>query len=302
MDGFLYNPQTAAGTRTRRPPSAFMITTIRQAWQRGRAQLHRSPSPALDARLLLAHVLGRDHAYLVAHDEEVLTAMQAEAYEQLLTRATADEPIPYLIGHAPFYGQEFAVSPAVLIPRPETEQLVEAALGWGRGRGPLRAVDVGTGSGCIAVTLARHWPAAEIVAVDVSTAALAVARANASRLARDRVALVRGDLLAAFGSSFDLIAANLPYVSRQEWTTLSDGVKSYEPALALDGGRDGLDAIRALLPQAAECLRPGGLVLLEIGWRQGAAAAALARQAFPAARVEVRPDFAGHDRLVAIQT
>jgi release factor glutamine methyltransferase len=248
-----------------------MITTIRQAWQRGRAQLHRSPSPALDARLLLAHVLGRDHAYLVAHDEEVLTAMQAEAYEQLLARATADEPIPYLIGHAPFYGQEFAVSPAVLIPRPETEQLVEVALGWGRGRGPLRAVDVGTGSGCIAVTLARHWPAAEIVAVDVSAAALAVARANASRLARDRVALVRGDLLAAFGSSFDLIAANLPYVSRQEWTTLSDGVKSYEPALALDGGRDGLDAIRALLPQAAERLRPGGLVLLEIGWRQGAA-------------------------------
>jgi release factor glutamine methyltransferase len=100
----------------------------------------------------------------------------------------------------------------------------------------------------------------------------------------------------------DLIAANLPYVSRQEWTTLSDGVKSYEPALALDGGTDGLDAIRALLPQAAERLRPGGLVLLEIGWRQGAAAAALARQAFPAARVEVRPDFAGHDRLVAIQT
>ena len=92
-----------------------MITTIRQAWQRGRAQLHRSPSPALDARLLLAHVLGRDHAYLVAHDEEVLTAMQAEAYEQLLTRATADEPIPYLIGHAPFYGQEFAVSPACLL-------------------------------------------------------------------------------------------------------------------------------------------------------------------------------------------
>jgi release factor glutamine methyltransferase len=279
-----------------------MTITIRQARQLGRAQLHRSPSPALDARLLLAHVLGRDHAYLVAHDDEALTAAQAAAYDQLLARAAAGEPIPYLLGHAPFFGQEFAVSPAVLIPRPETEQLVEAAIAWGRGRGPLRAVDVGTGSGCIAVTLARHWPAAEIGAVDVSAAALAVARANAERLAPGRVALVHGDLLAAFGSGLDLIAANLPYISRQEWTMLADGVKSYEPALALDGGTDGLDAIRALLPQAAERLRPGSLVLLEIGWRQGAAVAALARAVFPAARVEVRPDFAGHDRLVAVQT
>ena len=278
------------------------MITIRQAWRDGRDQLHRSPSPALDARLLLAHVLGRDHAYLVAHDDATLTPAQAETYGQLLARAAADEPIPYLIGHAPFFGQEFAVSPAVLIPRPETEQLVEVALEWGRGRGPLRAVDVGTGSGCIAVTLARQLPAAEIVAVDVSAAALAVARANAYRLAPGHVALVCGDLLAAFSSGLDLIAANLPYVSRQEWTMLPDGVKSYEPALALDGGTDGLDAIRALLPQTAERLRPGGLVLLEIGWRQGAAAAALARAAFPAARVEVRPDFAGHDRLVAIQT
>ena len=278
------------------------MITIRQAWRDGRAQLHRSPSPALDARLLLAHGLGRDHAYLVAHDDEPLTTVQAVTYGQLLARAVADEPIPYLIGHAPFYGQEFAVSPAVLIPRPETEQLVETAIGWARGRGALRVADVGTGSGCIAVTLARHLPAADVVAVDVSAAALAVARANASRLAPGRVALMRGDLLAAFGPGLDLIAANLPYVGRQEWTALPDGVKSYEPALALDGGTDGLDAIRALLPQAAERLRPGGLVLLEIGWRQGEAAAALARAAFPAAGVAVRPDFAGHDRLVVIET
>ena len=278
------------------------MITIRQAWRDGRAQLHRSPSPALDARLLLAHVLGRDHAYLVAHDDEPLTTVQAVTYGQLLARAVADEPIPYLIGHAPFYGQEFAVSPAVLIPRPETEQLVETAIGWARGRGALRVADVGTGSGCIAVTLARHLPAADVVAVDVSAAALAVARANASRLAPGRVALMRGDLLAAFGPGLDLIAANLPYVGRQEWTALPDGVKSYEPALALDGGRDGLDAIRALLPQAAERLRPGGLVLLEIGWRQGEAVAALAQAAFPTARVAIRPDFAGHDRLVVIET
>ena len=278
------------------------MITFRQAWRDGRAQLHRSPSPALDARLLLAHVLGHDHAYLVAHDDEALTSAQAAAYAQLLARAAADEPIPYLIGHAPFYGQEFAVSPAVLIPRPETEQLVDTAIGWARGRGALRVADVGTGSGCIAITLARHLPAVAVAAVDVSAAALAVARANAARLAPGRVALVRGDLLAAFAPGLDLIAANLPYVTRQEWTALPDGVKSYEPALALDGGTDGLDAIRALLPQAAGRLRPGGLMLLEIGWRQGEAVVALAQAALPTARVAVRPDFAGHDRLVVIET
>ncbi|MBX7254331.1 MAG: hypothetical protein K1X50_20290, partial [Candidatus Promineofilum sp.] len=144
------------------------MLTIRQAWRDGRAQLHDSPAPALDARLLLAHALGRDHAYLVAHDDEALTPAQAAAYAGLLARAAAGEPIPYLLGHAPFFGLDFAVSPAVLIPRPETEQLVEMAVAWGRGRGPVRAVDVGTGSGCIAVTLARGLPAAAVAAVDVS--------------------------------------------------------------------------------------------------------------------------------------
>ncbi|HQF70027.1 MAG TPA: peptide chain release factor N(5)-glutamine methyltransferase [Promineifilum sp.] len=278
------------------------MLTIRQARRDGRAQLYDSPTPALDARLLLAHALGRDHAYLAAHDDEALTAAQAAAYAQLLARAAAGEPIPYLLGRAPFFGLDFAVSPAVLIPRPETEQLVEAAIAWGRGRGPLRAVDVGTGSGCIAVALARGLPAAAVAAVDTSAAALAVAAVNVARHAPGGVALIRGDLLAAVAPRLDLIAANLPYVARSEWTALPDGVKSYEPALALDGGIDGLDIIRGLLSQAATRLRPGGLLLLEIGWRQGPAAAALARAHFPTARIEVRPDFAGHDRFVAVQT
>ncbi len=275
---------------------------IRQAWRDGRAQLYDSPTPALDARLLLAHALGRDHAYLVAHDDEALTTAQAAAYAGLLARAAAGEPIPYLLGHAPFFGLDLTVSPAVLIPRPETEQLVEMAIAWGRNLGPLRAVDVGTGSGCIAVTLARGLPAAAVAAVDVSAAALAVAAANVARHAPDRVVLVRGDLLAAIAPGLDLIAANLPYVARSEWTALPDGVKSYEPALALDGGIDGLDIIRALLPQAAARLRPGGLLLLEIGWQQGPAALALAQAYLPAASVALRPDFAGHDRFVAVQT
>jgi len=284
-----------------RLPSAIMIT-IQAALRHGRAQLDGSPTPALDARLLLESVLTRDHAWLAAHADETLSAAQFAAYNALLARAAGAEPVPYLIGHAPFFGLEFAVSPAVLIPRPETEELVEMALAWGRGRGPSRVVDVGTGSGCIAVSLARHWPAAEVVAVDISATALAVARGNADRLAPDRLIFVHGDLLSALAPGLDLVAANLPYVAREEWTSLPDGVKSYEPALALDGGADGLDSIRALLPQAANCLRPGGLVLLEIGWRQGAAVAALAQASFPGARIEVRPDFAGHDRIVFIQT
>lgn len=280
--------------------------TIQAAWRLGRAQLHDSPSPALDARLLLAHALGRDHAYLVAHDDEALTAAQWVEYAALLARAAAGEPIPYLVGHAPFFGLEFEVSPAVLIPRPETEGLVEMGLAWvsrttlARGRRAARIVDVGTGSGCIAVTLARHPSAAEVIAVDVSADALTVARRNADRHAPGRVHFARGDLLAALAPGFDLITANLPYVAGPEWTALPVGVQSYEPALALDGGPDGLALIRALLPQAAERLRPGGLLLLEIGWRQGAAAEALAREAFPRARVEVRPDFAGHARVVAV--
>lgn len=277
------------------------MTSIRAAWRHGRDLLADSPSPALDARLLLGHVLGRDHAYLVAHDDEPLSSDALAAYDALLQRAAAGEPIPYLLGHAPFMGLEFVVSPAVLIPRPETEQLVEAALEWARGREPLGVVDVGTGSGCIAVSLATRL-AGTVVAVDVSAAALAVAAANVARHAPGRVHLLRGDLLTALAPGFDLITANLPYVAADEWPTLPIGVKSYEPALALDGGRDGLDLIQSLLPQAAARLRPGGLLLLEVGWRQGQAVAELARAAFTGVAVAVRPDFAGHDRIVAVES
>lgn len=277
------------------------MTTIGDALRLGRAQLSSSPSPVLDARLLLAHVLRRDHAYLVAHDDEPLDPQTAAGYEQLLARAAAGEPIPYLVGHAPFMGLDFAVSPSVLIPRPETEQLVETAVAWGEDRETVRIVDVGTGSGCIAVSLARGLPAAEVIAVDVSAGALAVAATNAARHAPSRVGLVQADLLTALAPGFDLIAANLPYIAGHEWPTLPIGVKSYEPRVALWGGLDGLSLVRALLPQAAERLRPGGLVLLEIGWRQGKAAASLARESFPEAEVTVLSDFAGHDRIVMIQ-
>lgn len=278
------------------------MPTIREAWQLGRAQLSESPTPALDARLLLEHVLGRDHAWLVAHDDEPLAADATATYQTLLDRAAAHEPIPYLIGHAPFLGLDFAVSHDVLIPRPETEQLVEMAAGWAEGRGAIRVVDVGTGSGCIAISLTRRFPQAIVAAVDISAKALAVAATNARRHAPDLIRFVRGDLLTPFAPGLDLIVANPPYIAAHEWPSLPIGVKFYEPALALNGGVDGLDLYRNLLPQAAERLRTGGLVLLEIGWRQGEAVAALARQSWPGADIRVLADFAGRDRIVAIQT
>lgn len=277
------------------------MTTIREAWQFGRAKLIDSPTPVLDARLLLEYVLGRDHAYLIAHDDDAIPHEVLAAYQQLLDRAAVHEPIPYLTGKAPFMGLYFTVSHDVLIPRPETEQLVEMAIEWGKSQAGIRAIDVGTGSGCIGVTLARFLPQATVAAVDISAAALALAAINVSRHVPGRVMLVRGNLLEAIAPGIDLIVANLPYIAGHEWPTLAVGVKSYEPALALDGGADGLDLFRKLLPQAAARLKPGGLILLEIGWRQGDAVAALARESLPGASVTVRPDFAGHNRVVMVQ-
>ncbi|HEY1408802.1 MAG TPA: peptide chain release factor N(5)-glutamine methyltransferase [Promineifilum sp.] len=277
------------------------MTTIREAWRSGRAQLRESPSPALDARLLLEHVLGRDHAYLIAHDADEMAAADLAAYLRLIERAAAHEPIPYLIGHAPFLGLSYAVSHDVLIPRPETEQLVESAIEWAKGRGAIRVVDVGTGSGCLAVSLARHLPQATVYAVDLSNLALDVARRNVARHASDSVQLVCGDLLESFASGLDLVVANLPYVAEADWPLVSVGVKSFEPVLALYGGADGLDLFRKLLPQAAERLSPDGLLLMEIGWQQGKAVSELALAAFPRASIEVRPDFGKLDRIVAVQ-
>jgi release factor glutamine methyltransferase len=277
------------------------MITIQEAWQFGRAELRASPSCSLDARLLLAHVLKQNHVYLVAHRNELLTVEQFRAYRHLLHRAVANEPIPYLIGKAPFFGQEFIVTPAVLIPRPETELLVEMALRWGRARDPLRVVDVGTGSACIAASLAANLPATQIIGSDISTAALTVARLNVTKLVPGRVNLVQADLLEPFSSGIDLIVANLPYIAGHEWPELADGVKFFEPAIALRGGPDGLDLIRRLLPQAHKRLNPGGMVLLEIGWQQGDGTRELAGAVFPDAVTEVVVDYAGHDRLVVIR-
>lgn len=276
---------------------------IKEAWAYGRSTLAQaSPTPELDARLLLQYALGVNHSYLVAHAEDGLTDHQTELYRQLVRRALSREPIPYLTNSAGFFGLSFHVGPGVLIPRPETELLVERVLAWAEAKDDLRIADVGTGSGCIAVVLAIHLPRAEVAAVDISEDALVIARKNAKRHAPDRIQFLQGNLLEPLPQMVDLIVANLPYVAAHEWTMVDDGVKWYEPTIALQGGRDGLDLIREMLRQSTSRLRPHGALFLEIGWQQGEAVEQLARRFYPDADVALIADYAGHDRIVSICT
>ena len=278
---------------------------IQAALAYGRSQLtSHSPTPQLDARLLLEHLLDVPHSYLIVHQEQKLSTEQESKYRALIARAQLQEPIPYIIGHAPFFDFDLHVAPGVLIPRPETEQLVELAVDWARQRAKteMTAVDVGTGSGCIAIALAHFLSDVHVTAVDISPEALAIAQQNAQRLVANRVRFQQSDLLQAIDAPLDLIVANLPYVTSGEWQSLADGVKLYEPALALDGGEDGLELIRRLLQQAATRLCPNGAIFLEIGWQQGQSAQEAARRYFPEAAITVLPDFAGHDRIVKIVT
>jgi release factor glutamine methyltransferase len=281
--------------------------TISEALAAGRKKLVDSPSPALDTRLILEHVMAVSHQYLITHDEENMNPEQTYRYLSLLERASNGEPIPYLIGKTQFHGLDIEVSPSVLIPRPETEQLVDLALEWvarsySRQKRP-HIVDVGTGSGCIALALARELPRANIEATDISKIAIELAEKNSRILGfEDRIKFHQGQYLEPIVNAPDLVVANLPYIADHEWTSLSVGVKWYEPDVALRGGSDGLDGIRQLLAQASNRLAHGGAMLLEIGWQQGQAGRILAQSSFRSARVDVIQDLAGLDRVVRICT
>ncbi len=261
-------------------------------------------SEPLDAPLLLAHVLGCERAALLAHPQRPLTPVQSAEFRALVERRANGIPVAYLTGERAFFDLTLIVTPDVLIPRPETEHLVERALAWARIReGSPRIADVGTGSGAIAVTLARHLPGARVWALDASRAALGVARRNAARYGLgERIRFVQADLLGPLlgaRGAFDLIVANLPYVPTSALEALA--VMHHEPRLALDGGPDGLTLIRRLLAQVPRVLAADGLLLLEIEATQGERAAALAAEALPGARVTVHADYAGHDRVVSAQ-
>ncbi|MGD8625156.1 MAG: peptide chain release factor N(5)-glutamine methyltransferase [Anaerolineae bacterium] len=259
-------------------------------------------SPRLDAELLLAHVLEVNRAAVLARPERRLTPKELTLYRDLAARRAAREPLAYILGHWEFYGLDFAVDERALIPRPETELLVEEALRLAKGMAPgVRIADVGAGSGAIAVTLAVHLSRATVYALDASPEALALAAENAARH-KARIRCLAGDLLAPLPEAVDLIAANLPYVARDEWPTLPPEIRAHEPRAALDGGADGLALIGRLLDRASDHLRAGGAVLVEIGAAQGEAAVDLAREAMPGARVRLCQDYAGLDRLVVVET
>ncbi|MCA9540027.1 MAG: peptide chain release factor N(5)-glutamine methyltransferase [Myxococcales bacterium] len=254
-------------------------------------------SPRLDAELLVADALGMDRVRLYLEHHKPLHADELTEIRARVQRRAKREPVAYITGRQGFWSLDLHVDARVLVPRPDTERLVELAVARLKGTETPRIVDVGTGSGAIALALASERSDATVMAIDRSPDALAVARANGERL-KLPVAWRQGDLLAGVDGPFDLIASNPPYVRRGDLANLMPDVRQYEPRLALDGGDDGLDLIRRLIPQAAERLVPGGALLIEIGHDQGpdVRALCLADARFSAATV--RLDYDKRDRVV----
>ncbi len=272
-----------------------------------------SDTPQLDAQVLLAHIFDKPRTWLLAHTTSAPDEKRARRLEKLVRRLERGEPLPYVLGHWEFYGLDFEITPDVLIPRPETELLVERAIAWLRAPKDVEDVnpspmvaDVGTGSGCIAVSLAKNVPEIRVLATDISKAAVKVARRNAARHdVLDRIDFLTCDILPKHVNTlsgvrqFDLLCANLPYIPSEKLRRLP--VYKHEPALALDGGPDGLNPFRQLFNLVPEWMAPGGRLLLEIESTRGAAVLSLAYDSFTAASFHLHQDLAGRDRLLEIQ-
>ena len=279
--------------------------------------LSASSLPRNEARLLLSHVLRRDHAWLVAHDDHLLTISELEQIRALAGRRTAGEPIAYLLGERDFYGRTFRCSPAALIPRPETELLIDqtlAALPVRPGAvvgsdskqrreldpAPLHILDVGTGTGCIAITVALERPDAIVTAIDISPDALSLAKDNAQRL-QANVTFIESNWFAAIppDAQFDLIVSNPPYIVPGD-AHLAQGDLRFEPAVALADAVDGLESYRQLARGALGHLKPGGLLIVEHGYDHGETVPALFRAA-GFVNVSTYSDLAGHPRITTAE-
>jgi release factor glutamine methyltransferase len=273
------------------------VATIAELLQNAQVRLAAvSASPHLDAAVLLAEVLGKPRSYLYAWPEQPLAADQVQHFTELVNRRLAEEPVAYIIGRREFWSLELVVTPATLIPRPETELLVELALERIPPDGIMRIADLGTGSGAIALALAWERPRVQVIATDNSTAALTVACLNARRLGIGNVTFRQGDWCAALqGESFAVMVCNPPYVALTD-PHLHQGELCFEPRSALVAGPDGLDAIRSITAQAMRHLQPGGWLLLEHGYDQGEQLVALLRARGFMEVMDYR-DAAGIDRV-----
>lgn len=253
----------------------------------------------LQAELLLAHALETLRAMMLARLDETIAPDVVARYDAMIARRANNEPLAYILGRQEFYGIDFIVDRRVLIPRHETESLVQMVLARARRFESPVIVDVGTGSGAIALTLAKHLPSAQIIAIDISIDALTVAQINSARLGlQERVRFLQGDLLEPLDRSFDILVANLPYISSRRFAQLPREVREFEPRLALDGGDDGLAIVRRLLSQLEPRAARSASAFFEISEEQGAAAIDLFKRQFPRATVELHKDLEGLDRVI----
>ena len=281
-----------------------MKVTIKTALANAAAILAESDfhEPRYEATLLLMHVLGCDRAFVLAHQDDAVSAAQIEQYRSLVKTRAAGHPLQYLTGHQEFFKLDFEVSADVLVPRPETESIVEVALDLLKSAPGPTLVDVGTGSGCIAISILKELPEARGVALDASAAALDVARRNAERhCVHDRVKFIESDLFSAIaaGSQFDLIVSNPPYIPTSDLVNLQREVR-HEPQGALDGGPDGLDVIRRLLHDVPPYLKKDGCLVFEIGFDQDGTIRQLIDKAIWDL-IEVRSDLQGIPRTVVLR-
>jgi release factor glutamine methyltransferase len=270
----------------------WLLSAVRQRLER-----RGVPHASLEAEIMARHVLGMDRAELHARPEHPVSPEDTASIESLADRRAAGEPTAYLTGHRWFYGLDFLVTSGVLIPRPETELLVETAAAVVTERNYHTAADIGTGSGVIAVCLAHLAPNLNVIATDISEAALDIARRNSEfHGVADRITFRLGDLLEPLAEPVDILCANLPYVKTNDIP--KSGPLWHEPRTALDGGADGLDVFRRFAPIVAACLRPGGCLVLEIGAGQSKAVLALLEKHLPGGKFKVHRDLAGHERVI----